>query len=320
MESDVPTRTPEPFIIGVDGGGTKTLAWLASLIDDGSGTILGRGLAGPGNPRAVGFDAAQANIDAAIAAAFADAKVPRTSVAAACIGLAGAGRAIEQGQIKAWAQVLGIAAKIRVTDDAEPILAAGCEGNCGIALIAGTGSLCLGRNAAGETARCGGWGHLLGDEGSGYAIALAGLRAAMRAADGRGPATSLLAAFLQQLGATTPQGLIAEVYATEMTREQLAALATIVFERRTTDDVAKRIVSDSARDLSELVAVVAEHLRLPRCGYTLAVAGGVLLNELNYLEAVFDGLRGKPAEPGHWVKVNDPVAGAVALARELAHG
>ena len=161
--------------------------------------ILGRGIAGPGNPRAAGFDVAQANIDAAIDAAFAAADLPRTTVAAACFGLAGAGRPDEQQRIAAWARQQRIAERIRVCGDAEPILAAASPENSGIVLIAGTGSLAWGRNQAGETARCGGWGYLLGDEGSGYAIALAGLHAAMRAADGRGPQTDLLAAFMDKL-------------------------------------------------------------------------------------------------------------------------
>lgn len=306
------------LVIGVDGGGTKSLAWLAPLVNDGSGAVLGRGLAGPGNPRAVGFDAAQLNIEAAIAAAFADASLTKTTVAAACFGLAGAGRAIEQEQIKAWAHGRGIAAQIRVTDDAEPILAAGCADSCGIALIAGTGSLCLGRNAAGETARCGGWGYLLGDEGSGYAIALAGLRAAMRAADGRGPETNLLAALMQKAGAASVPELIAIVYGQEMTRERLARMADVVFEHSATDHVASRIIRDAARDLAEMTTTVLWRLRLPRGEYTLALAGGIFVNDPAFRSEVLVELSKAMAHPRSHVIVSEPVAGAVALARELA--
>jgi N-acetylglucosamine kinase-like BadF-type ATPase len=310
-----------PLVLGVDGGGTKTVAWLAPLADDGSGRVLGRGNAGPGNPRAVGFETAQANIEAAIAAAFADAELTRTPVAAACFGLAGAGRPAEQQQIQQWALGCGIAATVQVTDDAEPILAAASLEGCGIALIAGTGSLCLGRNAAGETARCGGWGYLLGDEGSGYAIALAGLRAAVRAADGRGPPTDLLPAFLQRLGAASPQELIGRVYAPEMTRERVAALASVVFDYRSTDDVARTIVDRAASDLAEMAQAVAKKLDLPPRGYTLAVAGGTLLGQLDYFQEAFSkiaqSLQGAAMLPSRWVNVDQPVVGAVALARRL---
>ncbi len=321
MERPDSTNTPDPLVLGVDGGGTKTVAWLAPLDDVGSGEILGRGHAGPGNPRAAGFETAQANIEAAIAAAFADARLPQQTVATACFGLAGAGRAAEQEQITAWALARGIARRVQVTGDAEPILAAAAPDNVGIALISGTGSLAFGRNAAGETARCGGWGYLLGDEGSGYAIALAGLRAAVRAADGRGPATDLLPAFLRELAAATPHELVARAYSPEMTRERLAGLAGIVFDLRSTDAVAEQIVAAAADELAELVATVARQLRLPKSGYTLAMTGGVLLHQLNYLDQFAQALVGKCLElgsrPAHWMLVEEPVRGAVALARRL---
>ena len=114
------------LVIGVDGGGTKTVAWLAPLEDGGD--VLGRGQAGPGNPRAVGFETALANIDAAIDAAFAAAGLPRQTVTSACFGLAGAGRSSEQEHILAWAEQRGIAQRVRVTGDAEPILAAASAG------------------------------------------------------------------------------------------------------------------------------------------------------------------------------------------------
>jgi N-acetylmuramic acid 6-phosphate etherase len=293
-----------PLVLGIDGGGTKTVACLAS-----GDEILGRGSAGPGNPRAAGFETAQANIAAAIAAAFAAARLPQTAVAAACFGLAGAGRASEQEQIAAWAVTRGIARQVKVTGDAEPILAAASSENAGVVLICGTGSLAWGRNAAGETARCGGWGYLMGDEGSGYAIALAGLRAAMRAADGRGPATELLPLFQNALAAKTPEELVGQVYGPEMTREKLAALAGVVFAAQ--DPVAAGIVAAAAQDLRELVTTVAERLNLP-AGYSLALTGGVFMHQREYAAQV--------AAPcsANWTLVTEPVRGAVALARQLS--
>jgi N-acetylglucosamine kinase-like BadF-type ATPase len=329
MENQLPTKTPDPLlsdlVIGVDGGGTKTVAWLAPLVDDGANRVLGRGWAGPGNPRAAGFETAQANMNAAIAAAFADAGLPRTQVAAACFGLAGAGRPAEQEQIAAWARRHGIARKIHVCGDAEPILAAASPDNWGIALIAGTGSLAWGRNKAGETARCGGWGYLLGDEGSGYAIALAGLRAAMRAADGRGPQTDLLPRFFNQLGAQSPADMIVKVYSAEMSRDKLAALSEVVFDLATTDEVAGKIIDDAVEDLADLVGTLARQLRLSAGGYTLAMAGGVLVHQLNYMDRVLPAVHSQLRQqqmrwPEHYVIVEEPVSGAVALARSAATG
>jgi len=311
------------LVIGIDGGGTKTVAWLAPLVDDGTDRVLGRGLAGPGNPRAAGFEAAQANITAAIEAAFTDAGIPRTPVAAACFGLAGAGRPDEQEPLAAWAGRQGIAGKIHVCGDAEPILAAASPDNWGIALIAGTGSFAWGRNQAGETARCGGWGYLLGDEGSGYAIALAGLRAAMRAADGRGPQTDLLPRLLSRVGTQSPADMIVKVYSAEMTRDKLAALSEIVFDLATTDEAAGKIVVTAVEDLAELVGTLAGQLRLSAGGYTLAMAGGALLHQLNYSDRVLTALSLRLARqqmkwPGRVATVEEPVRGAVALARLAA--
>jgi len=309
-----------PLILGVDGGGTKTVAWLAPLDDCGKSSVLGRGQAGAGNPRAAGFEVAQANIAAAIDAAFADAKLPKSTVAAACFGLAGAGRNVEQQRISAWAKSVGIAEKVRVTGDAELILAAAKSDNCGVALICGTGSLAWGRNRAGDVARCGGWGYLMGDEGSGYAIALAGLRAAVQAADGRGPATDLLPAFMQKLEAKSPEELIARVYAPEMTRERLASLASVVFEYRSTDEAAEAIISSASRELGRMVITVAQRLGLTPGDYTLALSGGVLLNQLNYIyQLAAEGWHElQRLRPGRWEMVEEPVRGAVALARQLA--
>jgi N-acetylglucosamine kinase-like BadF-type ATPase len=306
------------YVLGVDGGGTKTSAWLAPLVDDGAGVILGRGQAGPGNPRAAGFETAQANIEAAIAAAFADAGLPRQSVAAACFGLAGAGRDVEQQRITAWALQQQLAAKIRVTGDAEPILAAASPDNCGIALICGTGSLAWGRNRAGQIARCGGWGYLLGDEGSAYAIALAGLQAAVRSADGRGELTSLLARFQKELAALTPQDLIDGVYSPQMTRERLAGMAHIVFDAALRDATANKIITAAASELAEMIVVLCQHLQLPAGGYALAVTGGVILNEGLLRELLLQCLGRRSVGPAELVLVHEPVRGAIVLARQLA--
>src|SRR5207253_4193145 len=104
--------------IGIDGGGTQTIALLARR--DGSGwTLLGRGQAGASNLHAVGSAAAFAALDAAVGAAFAAAGKVRTRVAGACLGLAGAGRAEEQQQVLDWARQADLAENIDVTTDAE---------------------------------------------------------------------------------------------------------------------------------------------------------------------------------------------------------
>jgi N-acetylglucosamine kinase-like BadF-type ATPase len=304
------------LLLGLDGGGTKTAAWLAPLEDATNTVVLGRGQAGPGNPRAAGFETAEANILAAIDAAFQNANLTRQPVAAACFGLAGAGRSVEQQRITAWAHDQRIAEKILVTGDAEPVLAAASPDSTGIALICGTGSLAWGRNAAGQTARAGGWGYLLGDEGSAYWIAKAGLAAAMRAADGRGAATALLNLFQEELKAKDAGEIVARIYAPDMSRERIASLASVVFAASDSDVQARQILCDATRELAQMVITLAARLQLP-ANHTLAMTGGLFINQRLPREGLLVELQ-RTGDHASTTLVPDPVRGAVALARATA--
>jgi N-acetylglucosamine kinase-like BadF-type ATPase len=310
-------KSRSDLIIGVDGGGTKTVAWIAPLDDPTNAIVLGRGLAGPGNPRAAGFDVALSNIEAAIQAAFHDAGLAPATAAAACFGLAGAGREMEQQRIAAWARDKQIASIVPVTGDAEPILAAASPENCGVALICGTGSLAWGRNAAGDIARCGGWGYLLGDEGSAYTIARAGLVAAVRSLDGRGAKTALVDRLQRELGAKSSAELVECVYGPQMTREGLASLAKIVFELADNDAMAQWVVAAAADDLAEMVAAVSQRLKLVSGDYSLALAGSVIANQPRLRHLVLDRLATRHCRPKHAAVVDEPVRGAVLLSRRI---
>lgn len=314
-------RSPnDDLVVGVDGGGTKTVAWVAPLDDSTNTVVLGRGLAGPSNPRAVGFDASQLAIRHAIAAALEEANRPCEPVTAACLCLAGAGREPEQNVMANWILSAKVANCVRVTGDAEPILAAASPEHWGIALIGGTGSLAWGRNREGQTARTGGWGYLLGDEGSAYAIAVAGLRAATQAADGRTPHTVLLPRLMQALGAGEPSELIARIYEDNLSRDQIAALAVTVFDVAVADDLtAHQIVHQAADELATMVATLSRKLCFAPDDYPLAIAGSLLLKQERYRQAVLDRLGELRAPPACVHLVADAVAGAVALARQAAH-
>ncbi len=304
----------EVLVIGVDAGGSKTTAWIAK-VDDSSSEPLGVGEAGPGNPRAVGFKAAQQEIRLAISRAFENAAFVRSTVESLCLSAAGAGRSAEQAQLREWAESLQLANRIVVTGDAEPILAAASPESTGIALICGTGSLAWGRNAAGCIDRTGGWGPLFGDEGSAYLIALSGLRAAARAGDGRGPETALLDAFQQRLDAATPSALIERVYGAALTRKQIAACVDVVFAAAKSDDVASRIISVAAIDLADMVSALAVKLSLPPMEFSLALAGGVLMHQPEFRSSV---VRSAGVDSQQIVLVPEPVVGAISIARRLA--
>src|SRR4029079_16538076 len=153
------------------------------LAKAGSGELIGRGIGGPSNIQAVGVENGLRALHYASARSFKAAGLDRATVAGACLGLAGVDRQEGLDVIHGWAARVALADKTTVANDATLLLAAGTPEGCGLAVIAGTGSIAFVRTPTGQIGRCGGWGYLLGDEGSAYMVALTALRAACRAVD-----------------------------------------------------------------------------------------------------------------------------------------
>jgi len=158
----------------------------------------------------------------------------------------------------------------------------------------------------------------VGDEGSGYAIARAGLRAAAQAADGRGPATRLLGGFLTRLECLQPADLISAVHRIVGDPRAIAALAPVVLEAaESADAAAKAIVVQAGCDLATMVAAVAEQLAFGDCPFPLAITGGVLLANPLLRQALESSLSERNLRPEPIVSVPDPVTGALRLAAQL---
>jgi N-acetylglucosamine kinase-like BadF-type ATPase len=234
------------------------------------------------------------------------------------LAAAGAGRPREREELRRWASARFPNSQIAVTDDAQPILAAASERRVGVALICGTGSFAWGRDAAGRTQRCGGWGHLFGDEGSGYALGVAALRAVAQAADGRGPATSLVQAISARLDLREPSELIGCVYGRPLTRDRIARLSQVVFDQAPRDGVAQSLIEQAAASLAQLVNTLSRKLAFPRTDHrfsaTLALAGGVLVHQPRFREALLEHV-----VPGFTSVrvVPHPVRGALLLAAAM---
>lgn len=303
------------LLLGVEGGGSKTLAWIARR--EGNEVVpLGVGQAGPSNPRAVGVTTAVSQLEQAIHDACQQAGGISPPFRSACLALAGTGRLVERTLIEDWARARRLAETISVVTDAEPLLAAGTPEGWGVALIAGTGSLAVGRGSDGQLARAGGWGELFGDEGSGYSVAVAGLRAAAKSADGRAPETVLLTRLMARLRATSPADLVTAVYQKSRDRRQIAALANEVIQAAQDKDVvANRILADAAAELSEMVRAAADRAGLAGHSFPLAVTGGLLLNAPSVREQLIDSLQaaGLTVEP--MTLVEKPVLGAILIAK-----
>ena len=297
------------LVLGIDGGSSKTRALLA----DRAGRLLGSGTAGPANQQSVGFAAATRAILDAVAAAFHSAACAPIPVAAACLGLAGADRPAERAAFAAWAMQQAIARRCCVANDAELVLAAGTPAGWGVALICGTGSFCYGRAPDGRSARAGGWGYLLGDEGSGYDIAIQALRLAAQTADGRAEAHALLRAVLDHWGLAEPADLIGRVYGPAMTRAAIAALArTIVALAEAGDPWAAGILNHAAAELARLVTTVARRLDLRQP--PLALGGGLFGASPSLRQEL---AARTPIALGPVTYAEDPAQGAVELARRL---
>lgn len=305
------------FLIGVDGGGTKTAAWLGQL-ESGRLRVRGQGYAGPSNPIAVGEAEAIRQLDLSIAQAFQAAGVKRSLADAACFCIAGVTHQAEHPQVVEWLNQQAVTNRCRSATDVEAVLAAADIGDGdGIALIAGTGSIAWGKTSTGITARCGGWGHLLGDEGGGSWITLEALRYGCKISDGRAVESPLLTELLKAVGAADMRQLIRQVYVTGMKPAELAGLSRIVFELTAEDSAASAIISSGARQLAELVNATASKLGIADSGFVLALAGGNLVHYQQYRAAVIASLAEDFGLKPKSLVVENPVAGALRLAQVI---
>lgn len=314
-----------PILLGVDGGGTTTVAWLA----DPTGNVLGRGRSGPSNAKSIGLDAARRSLQEAIDQAFSDAGLSREPADVACLGLAGWDRPDDRALLESWARGGGWARTVLTVNDGDLLLAAGTPEGWGIGLIAGTGSIAVGKAPDGRTARAGGWGYLFGDEGSAYDVAVQALRWVARVADGRDPSHNaedmLINRICEAIGATRPSELITAIYRPEVDRKAVAALAPIVVgaaEERS--EAAGAILQSAADELVLSVRAVARKLRLlespATASFPLVLAGGFLLSSVPLSSLLVARLNVHGITPSAVTPVPDPVFGALTLARRALEG
>ncbi len=261
------------IVLGVDGGGTKT----SCVAVDRQGKVVGQGRAASSNRNSVGDDQARANLYQAMAEALQQATGHAQAVMAICLGMAGVDRAPERALVTSWVEQRLPGVPILLYNDALIALAAGAAGDLyGVVVISGTGMIVYGVNQAGKQQRAGGWGALLGDHGSGYAIAIAALTAIANATDNLGPPTALQPLLLDHLHVATPQALIGWAYS-DITWSRFAALAALVVQCATAGDtVAQQIIEQAAIDLAAAVAAVAQGLDMANEAFPLVQAGGNL--------------------------------------------
>ena len=309
------------LVLGIDGGGTSTTAWLALH----GRAVLGIGKADASNAKAVGLLKAKSSLALAIARAFDQAKLDQMPVRVACLGVAGFDRPEDRSLLEGWNASERWAEQLFLVNDGDLVVAAGTPDGWGIGVIAGTGSIAVGRTDDGRKARSGGWGHLIGDEGSAYAIVLDAFRLVARRTDGREPIPEggdfLGRHLCQALAVDSPAQIVAALYSPDFDRSAIAGLASSVLAASLSDrEVNSRIFRPAGVALAEMVMAVAGSLDFPKQNLPLALAGGFLL----HTEEVERGLLDALALKGYELKitrVQEPVRGAVILAeKQLLHG
>lgn len=286
-------------VVGLDIGGSKTHAVLA----DGT-HVLAETVVGSANIASVGLAEATRQLGDALD------RLEARDIRVVCAGAAGADSPHQRERLAGLIGGLVPGAEVTVLHDTQLLLAAAGV-DTGIALIAGTGSVAWGIDADGRSTRAGGWGYLLGDEGSGYAVARAAVQHVLARADRNLPPDPLTSALLAACR-LADRGQLLEHFYGNPERRYWAGHAGVVFAlAEAGDPAAQEIVGAAAADLSALVRTVAETL----CSTgPLVCAGGLLTHQPALLDRVRAEVRSLGI-PDVRLLDRDPVHGAISVAR-----
>lgn len=308
-------------MLGIDAGGTKTVALLA----DANGRVVGEGRSGGANLQAHG----ELEVEKVLHQVIDDAMTARAATpAAVCLGLAGVDREGDSRVIAGIMRRLGFREHTLIVNDALIALVAGVPLSAGqstvsqgVVLISGTGSIAYGVNHEGYAARAGGWGTSLGDEGSGYWIGRRALTAVARATDGRGPQTRLTDMVLAHFTLSRPEQLIAEIYDHAQGKRAIASLGHTVEQARAEGDVvATEIMRKAADELTLAAASVISRLDMRGRQFPIRLSGG-MIKSATWLAAELTARLAEVAPRGLVAPLDvEPAMGAVRLALAEARG
>jgi N-acetylglucosamine kinase len=307
------TSDKQIFVLGLDGGGSHTQC----VILDQSGSEIGRGVGGASNHQSVGVDEAKRAIAESMEKALLAAGNP--TISAACWGMAGLDRPEDEKIIQQIAEQLLPQIQVKVVHDSTIALAGGTGGKqFGVVIISGTGSIVVGYHPSGRIERASGWGHLLGDEGSGYYIALGGLNAATRAYDGRDQNTSLVEEFVEETGETSFENLVSRIYLDNWSAPEIAALAPVVLEAADRDDeVAVKIVERAAQELALASRVVIDNLGMQGDSFDVVLSGGIFKGSTLMVNGIREMIHSFAPKATVTLPVQEPLIGAGMIAIQL---
>ncbi len=260
------------YVIGIDGGGTKTKLVQANL----RGEILNTYTSGATNILSSGIDTARNSIYTVL-----DELKEKNLVNCKylCIGTAGAGRESIKIELNKMFREYGYSGELFITHDAETALIGGTGETKGILIIAGTGSICYGQNEKGETHRVSGWGHIVGDEGSAYYIGVKIITAIMKAYDGRYNKTVLTKLMLEHLNLDNEEQIITYIYNKDIKKQDIASYAILIEQAcNLNDSIALEIINQTINELVQSVIPVVNKLNFVDKKVKLVTNGSVIVN------------------------------------------
>src|ERR1700674_2418231 len=301
------------YSLGFDGGGTKT----DCVLLDAKGAVIGEGRGGPANPLRSGYDGAFSSLREAAAGAIAAAKIRPADITHVCAGLAGAGRRSVVRRIMVFLSQEFPAALAQVATDYEVALEAAAGSGPGVVLVAGTGSVAYGRNAAGGTARAGGYGPWLGDEGSAFEIGRRAVSAVARSRDADAPVTVLAEMISAALDCPDWDDLMLRIM--KNPDDVFPKLFPVVVAAANSEDnAAKEILFASAIGLGNLAMIVIRRLGMKGEQFPLVKCGGVF-GHCQMLDSLLDSVLTSGALRAKILRLEiSPAVGAARMAARLA--
>ncbi len=317
---DVHMHTQPRFWLGVDGGGTNSRA----VIVNERGIVCGEGRSAAANLLRVGLENAVNHILQAVSAACRQAGIEVEQIADACIGLAGVSQPHYHRQMMDALKCVLPIRSISLETDARVALAGATSNQPGVVIIAGTGSIACGINSRGRFARAGGWGPIMGDEGSGNYIGRRTLEAVMMSYDFRGEATSMTAPVLRHFGVSSPPELTTVIYDSSSkekgeVQSKIAQLSPIAVQAANQgDEVAIGILRDAARELAKTAIAVIEQLQMERDSFRLSYVGGVFEAGELVLKPLSEEIHKIAPNAEVAPPLDPPVIGAVKMALAMS--
>lgn len=310
----------ERYIIGIDGGGTKTRLALANS----RGEVLAKSTTGHSNVHSAEKSVVIVSLRHALRQLVREAKLPaHAHVSLIVAGLAGLDSPIDftTARDTLWRACHGIISshdRLLLVNDTIIGFYAGSNSRVGLCVVGGTGSNCYGRNKKGEEAWAGGLGHILADEGSGYDVGTRALRAAVKSFDGRGEKTLLEKLVFSHYGVHNPRALIPKVYYTRFGKHEIAQLAYLVEDAAAKgDNVALSITQIAAEELLSAARAVSKRLGFTRSNvFDVVMIGGVLQKDPFVTKQFRSGLKKMFPKAKTIIPEDEPVTGAIRLGQE----